>query len=72
MADNDGGTGVFAVSSRPGQLNAEDGNYTAAENRAEDRGNHDHAECTAVLCGVAAARCWTFNAPVSYQPLVQR
>jgi len=61
VADNVGGTAVFAVRGLPGQLTAEDGNYTAAESRAEDRGSHDHAECTAVLCGVAAAQCWTLN-----------
>ncbi len=44
MAENDGGTRVFAVRGRPGQLTAEDGNYTAAKSRAEDRGSHDRAE----------------------------
>jgi len=51
--------GVFAVRGRPGQLTAEEGNYPAAERRAEDRGSHDQAECTAMLSGVAAAQCCT-------------
>jgi hypothetical protein len=40
-------------------LTDEDGSYTAAKRRTEDRGSHDQAECTAMLSGVAVAQCCT-------------